>query len=121
MDRQAAALTGDSGAVALRVRHHQFVLQAAAAHPLGTNQDQRLPPEGRDLGHLLVYPQLVAVELWAGNERAAPLSDSLTRRGVAGTARAALPAFLVVKYIIFFFFLPPMPAHRGPAAGRTTR
>ena len=26
-----------------------------------------------------------------------------------------LPAFLVVRYIIFFFFFPPMPAHRGPA------
>lgn len=25
-----------------------------------------------------------------------------------------VPAFLVVKYIIFFFFLPPIPAHRGP-------
>lgn len=25
-----------------------------------------------------------------------------------------LPAFLVVKYIIFFFFFPPIPAHRGP-------
>lgn len=28
---------------------------------------------------------------------------------------AALPAFLVVRYIILFFFFPPMPAHRGPA------
>lgn len=26
-----------------------------------------------------------------------------------------LPAFLVVRYIILFFFFPPMPAHRGPA------
>lgn len=25
-----------------------------------------------------------------------------------------VPAFLVVKYIIFFFFLPPIPAHSGP-------
>lgn len=28
---------------------------------------------------------------------------------------AVLPAFLVVRYIILFFFFPPMPAHRGPA------
>lgn len=25
-----------------------------------------------------------------------------------------LPAFFVVKYIILFFFLPPIPAHKGP-------
>lgn len=67
---RAAALTGDGGAVALRVQHHQFVLQAAATHSLGTNQDQRLPPEGRDLGHLFVYSQLVAVELCEVQERA---------------------------------------------------
>lgn len=75
-----AALTGDGGAVALRVRHHQLVLQAAAAHPLGTNQNQRLPPEGRDLGHLFVYPQLVAVELCAGGERVESLSDSFIQK-----------------------------------------
>lgn len=77
---RAVALTGDGGAVALRVQHHQFVLQAAAAHALGTNQNQRLPPEGWDLGHLFVYPQLVAVELCAIEERAEPLSDSLTQQ-----------------------------------------
>lgn len=29
-------------------------------------------------------------------------------------AVVCLPAFFVVKYIILFFFLPPIPAHKGP-------
>lgn len=57
-----AALTRDSGAIPLGIRHHQFVFQTAAADPLRTNQNQRLPPEGRDLGNLFVYPQLVAIK-----------------------------------------------------------
>lgn len=32
-----------------------------------------------------------------------------------------VPAFFVVKYIIFFFFLPPIPAHRGPETERNTQ
>lgn len=34
-------------------------------------------------------------------------------------AALCLPAFFVVKYIILFFFLPPIPAHKGP--GRDSR
>lgn len=56
-------LTGDGGPIALGVGHQQFVLQTAAAHPLGTNQNERLPPEGRDLGHLLVDAQLMTIKL----------------------------------------------------------
>lgn len=29
-------------------------------------------------------------------------------------ALVCIPAFFVVKYIILFFFLPPIPAHKGP-------
>lgn len=62
-------LTGGGGGVALGVPHQQLVLQTAPAHALRTNQDQRLPLEGRDLRHLLVDPQLVAVKLWSRDTR----------------------------------------------------
>ena len=58
-----AALTGDGGAVALRIRHQQLVLQTTATDPLRSNQNQRLPPEGRDFCNLLVDPQLMPIEL----------------------------------------------------------
>lgn len=32
-----------------------------------------------------------------------------------------VPAFFVVKYIIFFFFLPPIPAHKGPETDSKTQ
>lgn len=57
-----AALTGDGGGIALGIRHQQLVFQTATANPLRTNQNQCLPPEGRDLGNLFVYPQLVAIK-----------------------------------------------------------
>lgn len=60
-----AALTGDGGAVPLGIRHQQLVFQTATADPLRTNQNQRLPPEGRDLGNLFIYPQLVAVKFYS--------------------------------------------------------
>lgn len=59
-----AALTGDGGAVPLGIRHQKLVFQTATADPLRTNENQRLPPEGRDLGNLFIYPQLVAVEFY---------------------------------------------------------
>lgn len=55
-------LTGDGGPVPLGVGHQQLVLQTATADPLRTNQNERLPPEGRDLGHLLIDPQLMAIK-----------------------------------------------------------
>lgn len=57
-----AALTGDSGAIPLWIRHQQLVLQTATANPLCTNQNQRLPFEGRDLGNLFVDPQLMTIK-----------------------------------------------------------
>ncbi len=57
-----AALTGDGGAIPLRIRHQQLVFQTATANPLRTNQNQCLPPEGRDLGNLFVYAQLMPIE-----------------------------------------------------------
>lgn len=57
-----AALTGDGGAVPLRIRHQQLVLQTATADSLRSNQNQRLPSEGRDLGNLFIDPELVTVE-----------------------------------------------------------
>lgn len=58
-----AALTGYGGAVTLGVRHQQLILQTSTTNPLCSNQDQRLPPERRDFGHLLIDPQLVPIEL----------------------------------------------------------
>lgn len=57
-----AALTGDGGAITLSIRHQQLVLQTATADPLRTNQNQSLPPEGRDLGNLFIDPQLMAIK-----------------------------------------------------------
>lgn len=51
-----AALTGDGGAVPLGIGHQELVLQAASADTLGTDQHQRLPPEGRDFGDLFIDP-----------------------------------------------------------------
>lgn len=57
-----AALTGNGGAIPLRIRHQQLVFQTATADPLRTNQNQCLPPEGWDLSNLFIYPQLVAIK-----------------------------------------------------------
>lgn len=62
----AGGPTGDGGSEAAGLENHEAVLQAAPAHSLGTNQNQSLPLEGRDLGHLLVDLQLVSVKLWRG-------------------------------------------------------
>lgn len=59
-----AALTGDGGAIALGIWHHQFVFKTATPNPLCPDQNQRPPPEGRHLCNLFIYLQLVAVKLW---------------------------------------------------------
>lgn len=65
-----AALTGDGGAIALGIRHHQFVFKTATPNALGTDQNQRLPPEGRDLCNLFVYLQLMAIKFCIPRKRA---------------------------------------------------
>lgn len=59
---RTALLTGDCGAIALGIWHQQFVLQATAADTLRSDQNQSLPPEGRDFGNLLVDPQLMTIK-----------------------------------------------------------
>ena len=61
---KTTGLTGGGRGVALGVPHQQLVLQTAPSHTLRTNQNQCLPLEGRDFGHLFVDPQLVAVKFW---------------------------------------------------------
>lgn len=56
-------LTGDGGSEVCWVKDHQSVLEAASAHPLGSNQNQSLPLERGHLGHLLIDLQLVPVKL----------------------------------------------------------
>lgn len=123
------APTGDGGSEAPGLENHEAVLQAAPAHSLGTNQNQSLPLEGRDLGHLLVDLQLVSVKLWRGKEvggRGGLLMIKqhyrgdleITKRGReegGGVRGRGRPAFLAVRYIIFFFFFPAMVPHRIPA------
>ena len=62
MVMKMTGLTGGGRGVALGVPHQQLVLQTATAHTLRTNQNQRLPLEGRDFGHFFVDPQLMAVK-----------------------------------------------------------
>lgn len=64
-----SALTGDGGAIALGIRHHQFVFKTATANPLCTDQDQRLPPEGWNLCNLFIYLQLMAIKFCIPLER----------------------------------------------------
>lgn len=45
------------------MEHHQPVLQAASAHTLSTNQNQRLSLERRHLCHFLIDLQLMSVKL----------------------------------------------------------
>ena len=62
MVMKMTGLTGGGRGVALGVPHQQLVLQTAPAHTLRTNQNQRLPLEGRDFSHFFVDPQLMAVK-----------------------------------------------------------
>lgn len=63
-----AALTGDGGAIALGIRHHQLVFKTATPNPLCTDQNQRLPPERRDLCNLFIYLQLMAIKFCTASE-----------------------------------------------------
>lgn len=62
-DKKEACHTWDSGAKACGMEHHQPVLQAASAHTLSTNQNQRLSLEWRHLCHFLIDLQLMSVKL----------------------------------------------------------
>lgn len=64
MKTRHAALTGDGGAIPLRIWHQQLVLEATPAHPLCPDQNQALPTEGGHLGNFLVDKQLVPIKLW---------------------------------------------------------
>lgn len=65
--RDQARRTGYSGSKARGIENHETVLQAAPAHALSTNQNQRFSLEWWHLRHLFVDLQLMPVELWKRN------------------------------------------------------
>lgn len=54
--------TGYGGAKEQWVYHNEPVLQTSASHALSTDQDERLPLEGRHPSYLLIDLQLMTIK-----------------------------------------------------------
>lgn len=100
------------GAKACGMEDHQSVLQAASAHALSTNQNQCLSLEWWHLCHFFIDLQLMSVKLYLKDEAQLFANENGNQRSKVW--KVFWPAFLAVRYIIFFFFFPAMVPQRIP-------